>query len=123
MPIQAKARRTTPRRRSVAIAPRVIRKSRPGTIVRGHDSRKHRDVKPASSGINTYPRALRYLASLSDFEHLRIVRYNSQNFDLDRMRSLLRRLHNPQNEFKTVHVAGTKGKGSTCTMIAAMLQA
>src|SRR5207249_422704 len=51
------------------------------------------------------------------------VRYNSQNFDLDRMRTLLKKLGNPQDHFRSVHIAGTKGKGSTCAMVAAMLQA
>lgn len=51
------------------------------------------------------------------------MRYNSQNFDLDRMRNLLKRLGNPHEQFKSVHVAGTKGKGSTCAMTASMLQA
>lgn len=51
------------------------------------------------------------------------VRYNSDTFNLDRMRSLLKRLHNPHQKIKTVHIAGTKGKGSTATMLAAMLEA
>lgn len=36
-------------------------------------------------------------------------------------RSLLERLGNPQNRFKIVHVAGTNGKGSVCTMTARAL--
>src|SRR5207248_4951408 len=75
------------------------------------------------NGINGFTKALRFLSSLLDFERLRIVRYNTQNFDLDRMRLLLKKLGNPQDSFKSVHVAGTKGKGSTCAMIASMLEA
>ncbi len=78
---------------------------------------------PGTGGINSYAKALRFLASLSDYERLRIVRYNSQNFDLDRMRALLKRLGNPHDQFRSVHIAGTKGKGSTAAMTAAMLQA
>jgi dihydrofolate synthase/folylpolyglutamate synthase len=42
---------------------------------------------------------------------------------LDRMRDLLKRLGNPQNGLPVVHLAGTKGKGSTAAMIAAILSA
>ena len=42
---------------------------------------------------------------------------------LDRMRALLAALGDPQDRYPTVHVGGTSGKGSTATMIAAMLSA
>ena len=77
----------------------------------------------AITGQSNYAKALRFLATLSDYERLRIVRYTPQNFDLDRMRALLKKLGNPQEQFRSVHIAGTKGKGSTSAMTAAMLQA
>ena len=40
-----------------------------------------------------------------------------------RTRELLSLLGNPQDELRFVHVAGTNGKGSTCAMLAAILQA
>lgn len=38
-------------------------------------------------------------------------------------KELLRRLENPQNAMKVIHVAGTNGKGSTCAYLASMLSA
>ncbi len=40
----------------------------------------------------------------------------------ERMHSFLKRLGDPQESYKTVHVAGTTGKGSTCTYIEALLR-
>jgi dihydrofolate synthase/folylpolyglutamate synthase len=42
---------------------------------------------------------------------------------LERMRALLPHLGNPHERVRTIHVTGTKGKGSTAAMIAASLQA
>ena len=42
---------------------------------------------------------------------------------LDRIHAFLEALGNPQDAYPTIHVAGTSGKGSTATMLAAALQA
>ena len=79
-----------------------------------------RSSKPA--GIRTYRAALEFVNSRTNYEKMIRVGYNHNNFNLSRMLRLLRELGNPQERFKTVHVAGTKGKGSTCHMIAGMVQ-
>src|SRR5437764_14996127 len=91
------------------------RSARPG-LSKSRKNRLIQELKP-QGGINTFSRALRYLAGLSDYERLRIVRYTSQNFDLERMRLLLKRLGNPQAQFKSVHVAGPKRKGCTSGIV------
>jgi dihydrofolate synthase/folylpolyglutamate synthase len=44
------------------------------------------------------------------------------DLNLDRMRLLLHRLGDPHERIRTVHVAGSKGKGSTCAMLASVLR-
>src|SRR4051812_13462191 len=43
--------------------------------------------------------------------------------ELDAMRALLRQLGQPERLFRTVHVAGTNGKGSTAAMVESALRA
>jgi dihydrofolate synthase / folylpolyglutamate synthase len=38
------------------------------------------------------------------------------------MKRLLDALGNPQNSWRAVHIAGTKGKGSTAAMVASILK-
>ena len=42
---------------------------------------------------------------------------------LERMEELMRRLGDPQNDLRFIHVAGTNGKGSVCAMLASILTA
>ncbi|GBD36870.1 Folylpolyglutamate synthase [bacterium HR36] len=42
---------------------------------------------------------------------------------LERMQALLARLGHPQDRLRIIHIAGSKGKGSTAAMLAAILQA
>jgi len=74
------------------------------------------------SGIRTYRAALEFVNSRTNFETMMRPGYNQANFNLSRMLRLLKELGNPHDKLKAVHVAGTKGKGSTCCMLAAMLQ-
>jgi dihydrofolate synthase/folylpolyglutamate synthase len=125
MATRTKERQTSPRRRPPALATREVR-NRTSRAEHASPVRKSpvfTETKPASNGISSYSKALRFIGSLADFERQRIVRYNSQNFDLDRMRTLLKKLGNPHEQFRSVHVAGTKGKGSTCAMVASMVEA
>lgn len=63
-----------------------------------------------------YPDSVEFLYALGN--ELKTVK-----FGLDRIRTLLAALGNPQRAYRVVHVAGTNGKGSTCAMIAAGLEA
>ncbi len=67
--------------------------------------------------------ALQFLFGRIDYERATAVPYRKREFKLDRMRELLDRLGNPQRDMPIVHVAGTKGKGSTAAMLAAVLSA
>ena len=72
--------------------------------------------------FKNYKQAIEYLFSKTDYEQEKKVRYNVTTFNLDRMKKLLSSLDNPQNKIPTVHIAGTKGKGSTATMLGKMLE-
>jgi dihydrofolate synthase/folylpolyglutamate synthase len=67
--------------------------------------------------------ALDWLLARINYERTLAAPYNERQLKLDRMRTLLARLGQPDAGMKIVHVAGTKGKGSTSAMIAAMLTA
>ena len=67
--------------------------------------------------------ALAFLYGRIDYERSAKLPYRSRGLKLDRMRELLSHLGNPHQQFPVIHVAGTKGKGSTSAMVAAILSA
>jgi dihydrofolate synthase/folylpolyglutamate synthase len=67
--------------------------------------------------------ALDFLLGRIDYERSVAVPYGEREYRLDRMRELLERLDRPDRRYPIVHVAGTKGKGSTAAMAAAALSA
>lgn len=71
----------------------------------------------------TYSEAIAYLYSLTDYEKTRLARYAPDTLDLKRVERLLAALGEPHRNFPSVHIAGTKGKGSTTAMIESCLRA
>jgi dihydrofolate synthase/folylpolyglutamate synthase len=76
-----------------------------------------------SAKVESYEQAVEYLFNRINFERLSGHQYSTNDFKLDRMRELLRRLGDPQKTLPVVHIAGTKGKGSTAATTAAILSA
>lgn len=72
---------------------------------------------------STYQSALDYLYGFANFEHKRINKYTPERIDPGRPGRLLALLGDPHQQFPTIHVAGTKGKGSVAAMAAFALRA
>jgi dihydrofolate synthase / folylpolyglutamate synthase len=71
----------------------------------------------------TYNQALDYLYSFIDYSLKKSSELAKAHFELGRMRELMAWLGNPQDTYPIIHVAGTKGKGSTSALAATALSA
>jgi len=69
-----------------------------------------------------YQQTLDYIYSFVNYETLPQPR-DKAHFDLRRMEEVLSRLGNPHRLARTVHIAGTNGKGSVAAMVASVLVA
>lgn len=70
-----------------------------------------------------YNQALDYLYSFVDYSLKHVSELAKADFNLDRMFALMDALGNPQAKYPIIHVAGTKGKGSTSALCASALTA
>lgn len=81
------------------------------------------DTMLTHSPVTDRASALEFLHGRINYERTSQIPYHASDFKLDRTRRLLSRLGDPQLAYPALHIAGTKGKGSTATMVAAVLGA
>ncbi len=70
-----------------------------------------------------YLEAIAYLHSIIDYEKMRLERYTPETHNLGRVLQLLAAMGDPHTRFPAIHIAGTKGKGSTAAMCESCLRA
>ena len=73
--------------------------------------------------MGQYQDALDYIFGYVNYEKQVRYQYDAVTFNLRRMEALLELLGSPHREFQCVHIAGTKGKGSTSAMVESVLRA
>ena len=75
-----------------------------------------------ASEILNYDDAIRWMYDRIDYERIRPAD-KVNPFRLERIERMLKRIGSPHERIPTVHIAGTKGKGSTAAMLDSILQA
>src|SRR4030043_1631215 len=68
-----------------------------------------------------YNQAEQYLNSFTNYEQIPGITYAQVGYSLRHLEELLNRMGNPQLAARTIHIAGTKGKGSVAAMTAQVL--
>src|SRR5262245_599978 len=66
----------------------------------------------------TYEQAMQFWFGRVNYE---VKTPRPSDLSLDRMRTLMRLLGDPHDRLRIIHIAGTKGKGSTSAMLASIL--
>lgn len=70
-----------------------------------------------------YGDTLAYIYSYTNYERKGLPKYTMSNYDLARIETLLTRLGYPHRAFKSLLIAGSKGKGSTAAFSESMIRA
>ena len=68
-----------------------------------------------------YKDALRFLEEKISYENLAGIYYSSDNFDLGKLEFAFKKLDVDYNSLKYIHIAGSKGKGTTANLLARYL--
>ncbi|MFH1508374.1 MAG: folylpolyglutamate synthase/dihydrofolate synthase family protein [Candidatus Omnitrophota bacterium] len=68
-----------------------------------------------------YPETIQYLESFINYEKIPVWSYK-ESLKLERIKGFLAIIDNPQESLKCIHIAGTKGKGSTCAFVTYILR-
>ncbi len=71
-------------------------------------------------GIRSFADAMAFISRMTNYERMHAWRYTGAVFKLDRVRGFFDRIGRPHDDIRCVHVAGTKGKGSTCAIVESM---
>ena len=68
-----------------------------------------------------YEAALAYIEAFIDYERSPDFSRQARLYNLNRISLLLKRLGNPHDRLQVIHIAGSKGKGSTAALVASVL--
>ena len=68
-----------------------------------------------------YEAALAYIEAFIDYERSPDFSRQARLYNLNRISLLLKLLGNPHNRLQVIHIAGSKGKGSTAALVASVL--
>jgi dihydrofolate synthase/folylpolyglutamate synthase len=71
---------------------------------------------------DAYQKALDYLYGFVNFEHRRMDKYTQEYINLERPEKFLAKLGKPYDSYPSIHIAGTKGKGSVAAFCASCLR-
>ena len=62
-----------------------------------------------------------FIGEFTSYESMKTFHYNDKTLKLERMAAFLKDIGNPQLSYPTIHIAGTKGKGTTCLILENLL--
>jgi len=76
----------------------------------------------SSKNIKNMDDALNFVYSFINYERKSNFRYDTKTFDMEKFEKFLEDIGSPHLKYKTIHVVGTKGKGSTSAILSSILK-